>query len=79
MVNGLITPAGSELQRPEIRAAYLEGGRLHGVDCGKMRRRDGGSARNLPMTSRQNQPTMAPIYQPGLPGLPVATTREDHP
>jgi hypothetical protein len=37
MANGLITLSGTGselLQRPEIRAAYLEGGRRVGVSCG---------------------------------------------
>jgi hypothetical protein len=38
--------------------------------CGKMRRTKGVSARNLPMTSPQNRPTMRPTFPgPALPGL----------
>jgi branched-chain amino acid transport system ATP-binding protein len=63
MVNGLITLSGTGSERcsaPEIRAAYLEGGRRNspinpgrdpGARCGKMRRTDSGFARKLPMTS----------------------------
>src|SRR5205807_10506928 len=36
---------------------------------------DRGFARKLPMTSRQNQPTMAAVFEPG--GLP-GTSRSEH-
>src|SRR6202035_1830612 len=79
MVNGLITLQGTGaelLQRPEIRAAYLEGGRRGYPQCGptpERRPSECGFARKLPMTSRQNQPAMAMIFEPGdRRAIPVA-------
>jgi ABC-type multidrug transport system ATPase subunit len=91
MVNGLITLSGTGselLQRPEIRAAYLEGALRPpalwstasgtGPNCRSMLRPNE-SARKLPMTSGQNRPTMAATWNPApCRALPVAiTTREE--
>ena len=79
MVNGLITLSGTGaelLQRPEIRAAYLEGGRRASDSTIRPDASTAVLAAKLPMTSRQNQPTMAAISEPGAaPG----TSRSDHP
>ena len=86
MVNGLITLSGtgSGTAAAPGNPRRLSGRRPAGAStartwpCGKMLRIDRGFARKLPMTSRQNQPTMAVISEPGgRRGFPKATTRED--
>ena len=73
IVNGEITMSGTGselLERPEVRAAYLEGGR-HGCPrgagpgCGRMRRMNGGNPRILSMTFGPNSANNARSFRTG--------------